>query len=93
MTPDEIKLTLKSDLSQPLSQRLEHPLVATGGRIQPDKLYTAAQVAVILGVAQSTMRRWRMEGRGPVVTRLFTNAPPRYRGLHIIQALDDAAEA
>ncbi len=62
------------------------------GRILPDQLYTPSETARILGIAPKTLQQWRREGRGPVVTRLRENGPPRYRGRHILDALDAAAD-
>lgn len=37
---------------------------------EDDRLLTTAQLADRLQVPESTLRRWRMDGRGPVVTWL-----------------------
>jgi len=95
MTTQHIPPNLEPDSRLPLAERMLHPLAATGGLIMPDRLYSAGEVAAILGVAQSTLRRWRAEGAAaaPRVTRLGRNAPPRYRGVHIIEALNAACQA
>jgi predicted DNA-binding transcriptional regulator AlpA len=37
---------------------------------EDDRLLTTAQLAERLQVPESTLRRWRMDGRGPTVTWL-----------------------
>lgn len=67
-------------------------LQATGGLIQPDALYTTDQVMAILRVTKGALDRWRKTGGGPVVTRLFQNAPPRFRGYDILIAMNNSRE-
>lgn len=69
-----------------------HPLTATGGTIMPDRLYTPNEACAILGIASKTLQEWRREGRGPTVTRLRENGPPRYRGQHLLDAMEAAAD-
>ncbi|WP_425045241.1 helix-turn-helix domain-containing protein [Primorskyibacter sp. S87] len=89
---EKITLPLKSDPNASLAERLAHPLACSGGRIEPDKLYSPTQVSAILGVGLSTLRRWRAQGTGPMITRLVPGGPPRYRGQHVLEALEEAAE-
>ncbi|WP_217358939.1 AlpA family transcriptional regulator [Ruegeria sp. HKCCA5491] len=67
-------------------------LAAAGGMVERDVLYSTQDLAAILGVSPRTVERWRQDGRGPKVTRLYINAPPKYRGLHILEALEASAE-
>lgn len=87
-----IHQNLTPDPFLPIEERFAHPLFVSGGRIQPDRLYTAAEVRVILGVSAATLRRWRAQGTGPQTTRLVPGGPPRYRGEHILLALEEAIE-
>ncbi len=66
----------------------QHPLYDNHGRIMQDRLYTTNEAAIILGVADSTLRRWRADEVGPRVTRIFPKAPARYRGLDLLQCLE-----
>jgi hypothetical protein len=79
------------------SPTLEHAasavLAATKGQIAPDQLYDSKQVSEILGVSRRTLERWRSDGVGIAVTRLWENAPPKYRGADILAALDRGREA
>jgi len=82
-----------TDANTELPHNLEvTPLAPTGGFIRHDALYTANEVAGILKINRRTLERWRKDGIGPVVTRLHTNAPPRYRGADLLDALDRARE-
>ena len=67
-------------------------LATSDGRIEPDVLYDTAQAAQILGISPRSLERWRKDGRGPQITRLFVNAPPRYRGLQLLEAMDRSVE-
>ena len=67
-------------------------LVATGGEIQPDCLYSSDQTSAMLDISKRTLARWRQDGCGPVVTRLYPNAPPKYRGADLLNALKDSRE-
>ncbi len=69
------------------------PLASSGGRIEPDVLYATAEAAHILGISVRSLERWRSEGRGPKITRLYRNAPPRYRGSDLLEALTNSREA
>ncbi|WP_254429052.1 helix-turn-helix domain-containing protein [Ruegeria sp. HKCCD9179] len=69
------------------------PLASSGGRIEPDVLYKTAEAAHVLGISLRSLERWRKEGRGPKVTRLYSNAPPRYRGADLLAALENSREA
>lgn len=82
---------LYPDPNASFSERVAHPLLASGGQLMPDRLYTSAEVAVILSVAPSTLRRWRAEGSGPKVTQLVQGGRPLYRGRDVAAALDAAA--
>jgi hypothetical protein len=79
------------------SPTLEHAasavLAAAKGQIAPDQLYDSKQVSEILGVSRRTLERWRSDGVGIAVTRLWENAPPKYRGADILAALDRGREA
>ena len=68
-----------------------HPLVPSGGLIQPDALYLTNEAAAILRISVRTLERWRKDGMGPKVTRLHPQAPPRYRGKDLLEALNRAA--
>lgn len=59
-------------------------LSGTGGEIMHDQLYDTVQTASILGLTRRTLERWRIENRGPIVTRLYAGAPPRYLGGDIL---------
>ena len=81
------------DTNAKISRRMSPtPLAPTGGFIRHDALYTANEVAGILKINRRTLERWRKDGIGPVVTRLHTNAPPRYRGADLLDALNRARE-
>ena len=58
-------------------------------RIAEDCLYTTNEVAALLRVTRRTMERWRKDGMGPKVTRLWEGGRPLYRGKHILAALGD----
>ncbi len=60
--------------------------------INPDKLYNTAEAADLLGVSYATIERWRQLGVGPVVTRLYEGATPRYRGSDLLAAMDAGRE-
>jgi len=53
-----------------------------------DRLLTTADLAARLQVPESTLRRWRMEGRGPVVTWISPRRA-RYR-LAVVEAWEVA---
>lgn len=89
-TQEQVEPGLNSGSKLPLNNQSEHPLFTTGGRLMPDRLYSASEVCCILGVKMSTLRRWRSEGKGPQVTRIVSGGRPMYRGLHVVQALEDA---
>jgi hypothetical protein len=76
---------------------LEHAasavLASTQGQIAPDLLYDSKQVSEILRVSRRTLERWRSDGVGIAVTRLWQNAPPKYRGADILAALERGREA
>lgn len=67
-------------------------LAAAGGVIEADVLYSTQDLSAILGVSVRSIERWRRDGRGPKVTRLYQNAPPRYRGADILMALETSRE-
>ena len=75
-----------------LTPALRSVLATSGGRIEPDVLYDTMQAAQILGISARSLERWRKDGRGPKITRLFVNAPPRYRGIHLLEAMERSAE-
>ncbi len=60
----------------------------SGEGIKAHALYTARETATILRVTPRTLERWRRDGRGPQVTRLWLNGRPLYLGRHILAALD-----
>lgn len=68
------------------------PLVLRDQRATVDaqQLYTAQETADILRCSTKTLERWRAEGRGPLVTRLWQGGRPLYRGTHIIDAIERA---
>jgi hypothetical protein len=74
-----------------LSLKIREPFIVA------DALYTADETAHYLRVSKRTLERWRTDGRGPRVTRLWPGARPLYLGEDIITALkrsgDDNAEA
>ncbi|UWR06559.1 helix-turn-helix domain-containing protein [Ruegeria sp. B32] len=74
-------------MREEIAQVLLPALATSGGQIEPDVLYTSGQLANILNVSPRTLERWRAEGRGPAVTRLYPGMPPRYRGLHVLEFL------
>jgi hypothetical protein len=55
--------------------------------IKPEALYTAVETAGYLRISKRTLERWRTDGRGPRVTRLWEGGRPLYLGRHIIEAL------
>lgn len=87
--PDIIDLPTKDGTRKPYSylQSFERELIALG-TIQADYLYTVGETAVILRLSRRTLERWRRDGRGPKVTRLWDGGRPLYRGKHILEALD-----
>lgn len=62
------------------------------GAVIDDQLYTAEETADIFRCSRKTLERWRLEGHGPKVTRLWEGGRPFYRGKHILEALDSAVE-
>ncbi len=48
----------------------------------PDELLTPKELADYLRISESSLRRWRMEGRGPAVTWLSARRA-RYRWLDV----------
>ncbi|MDH3667178.1 MAG: helix-turn-helix domain-containing protein [Paracoccaceae bacterium] len=60
--------------------------------VKPTALYTAREAATLLRVSPRTLERWRKDGRGPRVTRLWKHARPLYLGRDILIALDGSAE-
>ena len=60
----------------------------SGEGIKAHALYTARETATILRVTPRTLERWRRDGRGPQVTRLWQNSRPLYLGRNILAALD-----
>ncbi len=75
-------------MREEIAQVLLPALATSGGQIETDVLYDSGQVANILNVSTRTLERWRSEGRGPAVTRLYPGMPPRYRGADILAFLD-----
>ena len=82
----------------------EHPIYEPGGAgarraalrssiIQPDALYTAEETAWYLRISKRTLERWRTDGRGPRVTRLWEGGRPFYLGRHIFEAINVSQEA
>lgn len=57
--------------------------------IVPDHLYTTEETARIVRRTRRTLERWRRDGKGPQVTRLWEGGRPLYRGKHILTALGD----
>jgi hypothetical protein len=68
-------------------------LAATDGAIAPDALYSSKQTAAILCISRRTLERWRSDGVGVAVTRLWDGAAPRYRGADIMATMDQGREA
>jgi hypothetical protein len=66
-------------------------LIESDGRILPDLIYSRSQAACMLGITERQLMRWVHEGNGPPVIRLYPNAPPRFRGLHLLEALERSA--
>ena len=60
--------------------------------IKPMALYTSRETATLLRVSARTLERWRGDGRGPRVTRLWANGRPLYLGRDIFAALDRSAD-
>ncbi len=56
--------------------------------LKPNSLYTTRETATLLRISPRTLERWRHDGRGPRVTRLWENGRPLYRGINILAALD-----
>lgn len=55
--------------------------------IQPDALYTTVETAAFLRMSRRSLERWRREGRGPKVTRLWHGGRPLYLGRHILAVI------
>lgn len=60
--------------------------------VKPAALYTAREAATLLRVSARTLERWRSDGRGPRVTRLWANGRPLYLGRDLFAALDRSAD-
>jgi hypothetical protein len=61
--------------------------------IKPEALYTAVETAGYLRISKRTLERWRTDGRGPRVTRLWEGGRPFYLGRHIFEAINVSMEA
>ena len=61
--------------------------------VKPHALYTARETATILRVTRRTLERWRRDGLGPRVTRLWENSRPLYVGRDILAALNRSSDA
>ncbi len=79
-------------MREEIAQTLIPALATSGGHVEPDVLYTSAQLAAICGMSPRSVERWRIDGRRPTVTRLYPGAPPRYRGSDILEAMNRARE-
>ncbi|MBK0399815.1 helix-turn-helix domain-containing protein [Limibaculum sp. M0105] len=69
------------------------PRIDPRHRIADDCLYTTDEVAALLRVTRRTLERWRREGKGPRVTRLWDGGRPLYRGKHLLEALEASSHA
>ena len=63
-----------------------------GEGIKSSALYTSREAATLLRVGSRTLERWRRDGRGPRVTRLWENGRPLYLGRDILAALEHSAD-
>jgi hypothetical protein len=66
--------------------------VAMRPSIEGEYLYTAGETAELLRISKRTLERWRGDGRGPTVTRLWRGGRPLYKGSDIRKfvGFDDA---
>jgi len=70
-----------------MANKRKRPTAKVTDPINPDKLYTPAEAANLFGVSYATIERWRQLGIGPVVTRIYAGATPRYRGGDLLAAM------
>ena len=63
--------------------------------LDPNAIYTPAETAALLGIAERTLTNWRCVGKGPRPTRLHEGerAPVKYVGSAIAAYLADRTAA